>query len=180
MSPQAPGHFCGIFLFLYHNLSNQWKIRISCILTSQSGWTMDCCCKSLSLFCTIFNWKSACPPTCPGKPRPPTWLPFRSRGRWSGTASGWQESNSALFPSAASPHCPGFPLSHCLKLLKQHPRKLESLVKLTQQLPSLILYFSQYVKLQASKVKFLSWLSLMNRVSEFCFALYYKKHWPLF
>lgn len=42
---------------------------------------MAWCCKLLFFFITVFNWKSACLPTCSFMPRPPTCLSFRFGAR---------------------------------------------------------------------------------------------------
>lgn len=104
-------------------------------------------------------------------PRPPTCLSFRSQSRWSGRVSGWPESSSALFSSAASLLCSRLPQSDCLNLLMQLLRKqsqfqdtqcfflnslrqqdftFETLGQYKNSVTALILYYAL-----ASKVKFL-------------------------
>lgn len=105
-------------------LTDNGKYILAAVLVQEKcRQCMCCCCKlvfQLSPLHSVFNWKSACLPTCLCMPRPPTCLSFRSRSRWSGRASGWPESSSALFSSAASLLCSTLPHSDCLPLLMQH------------------------------------------------------------
>lgn len=88
-----------------------------------------CCCKLLFQLCPlhwVFNWKSGCLPTCPCMPRPPTCLSFRSRSRWSGRASSWPQSSSALLSLTLSLFCSGLPQLDFMKLLRRHLSEIES------------------------------------------------------